>query len=335
MKSFVGGVQLSLGLSVLGCGSFAAAFARFVSALSGEIDLYFASRDLGRAREYASRFGGLDAFGSYEDAVSDPRVDAVYVCTPHHLHREHASLAFRAGKPVLVEKPIAGTMADAEAMIGDAEAAGVTFMVAENYRFLPPVQEAKRLIDAGRVGQLRLIQLHEQYPFKPVGWRTRSDLNGGGVLIDGGIHKMSAVAYLAGRPTEVYAREILPGQPGLEAEDGVVVITRDTGGVVGMINHSWSVAPPNPHSWVSISGTEASLYFEPGRPWLRITEATSEVTVNLSDHSNGLVPMVREFRNSIIEGREPAMTGHDGMADLALVLAAYESMAMGLPVGLP
>jgi predicted dehydrogenase len=306
-----------------------------MAALSGEVDLYFASRDLGRAEEYAARFNGIDAFGSYEEAVADPRVEAVYVCTPHHLHREHASLAFRAGKHVLVEKPIAGTLADAEAMIREAESAGVTFMVAENYRFLPPLQEAKRLIEQGRVGQLRLVQLQEQYPFKPGGWRSRADLNGGGVFIDGGIHKLSAVAYLAGQPTEVYAREVLPGQPGLEAEDGVIVITRDANGVVGLINHSWSVVPPRPHSWVSISGTDASLYFEPGRPWLRITEADAETTVELPDHGNGLVPMVREFRQSILEGRQPAMTGRDGLADLLMVLKAYESMAMGLPVGLP
>ena len=306
-----------------------------MAALSGEVDLYFASRDLGRAEEYAARFNGIDAFGSYEEAVADPRVEAVYVCTPHHLHREHASLAFRAGKHVLVEKPIAGTLADAEAMIREAESAGVTFMVAENYRFLPPVQEAKRPDRAGRVGQLRLVQLQEQYPFKPGGWRSRADLNGGGVLIDGGIHKLSAVAYLVGQPTEVYAREVLPGQPGLEAEDGVVVITRDANGVVGLINHSWSVVPPQPHSWVSISGTEASLYFEPGRPWLRITEADSETTIDLADYGNGLVPMVREFRQSILDGREPAMTGRDGLFDLSLVLAAYESMEKGLPVSLP
>ncbi len=306
-----------------------------MAALAGEVDLYFASRDPARARDYASRFGGRDAFGGYEDAVADPRVEAVYVCTPHHLHREHAALAFRAGKHALVEKPIAGTMADAEAMTLAGESAGVTFMVAENYRFLPPVQEAKRLIEQGRVGQVRLLQLHEQYPFQPGGWRSRKDLNGGGVLIDGGIHKLSAVAYLAGPPTEVYAREVLPGQPGLEAEDGVVVITRDGDGVVGVINHSWSVVPPQPHSWVSISGTEATLYFEPGKPWLKVTDAGSETTVDLADYGNGLVPMVREFRSSIREGRRPAMTGEDGMADLALVLAAYESMETGLPVGLP
>ena len=86
---------------------------------------------------------------------------------------------------------------------------------------------------------------------------------------------------------------------------------------------------------MSISGTEASLYFEPGRPWLRITEADSETTIDLADYGNGLVPMVREFRQSILEGRQPAMTGRDGLADLLMVLKAYESMAMGLPVGLP
>ena len=326
---------MSLGLCVLGCGSFAGVFARSMAQLAGEVDLYFASRDLARAQDYAARFNGADAFGSYEQAVADPRVEAVYVCTPHHLHREHASLAFRAGKHVLVEKPIAGTMADAEAMIAEAESTAVTFMVAENYRFLPPVQEAKRLIDDGKVGRVRLLQLHEQYPFTPGGWRSRRDLNGGGVLIDGGIHKLSAVAHLAGQPTEVYAREVLPGHAGLEAEDGVVAITRDGDGVVGLINHSWSVAPPSPHSWVSISGSEASLYFEPGKPWLRITDAVSETTVDLDDYGNGLVPMVREFLDSIQKGRPPAMTGTDGRADLAMVLAAYESMETGLPVRLP
>lgn len=322
-------------MCVLGCGSFAAVFARAMAAMSEEVDLYFASRDLARAREYRSRFGGLDAFGSYEAAVADPRVEAVYVCTPHHLHREHASLGFHAGKHVLAEKPIAGTLADAQAMVREAASAGVTFMVAENFRFLPPVQEAKRLIDQGHVGRLRLIQLHEQFPFKPGGWRSRAELNGGGVLIDGGVHKLSAVAYLVGQPNEVYAREVPPSQPGLEAEDGTVVMTRDAGGAVGLINHSWSVVPPTPHSWVSISGTEAMLYFEPGRPWLRVTDARSETTVPLEEFGNGLVPMVREFRHSISEGRPPAMTGDDGMADLRLVLAAYESMETGLPVSVP
>lgn len=302
--------------------------------LRDEIDLYFASRDLGRARQYSAQFNGVDAFGSYESAAADPRVDALYICTPHHLHLEHATLAARWGKHILVEKPIAGTLADARAIVAQAETAGVTLMVAENYRFLSSVRKAKELVDDGRLGQIRLIQLQEQYPFEPSGWRNRADLNGGGVFIDGGIHKASVLAYLAGRPNQVYAMQLLPGQPGLEAEDGIVVMTRSHQGVVGIINHSWSAGPVTARPWVSISGTQGTLNFELGNPWLKVIDGTSEEAIELAGDSRGLVPMVQEFRQSILEAREPSMTGAEGMDDLALVLKAYESMELGVPVPL-
>ena len=214
--------------------------------MRGEIDLYFASRDLARAREYASQLNGLDAFGSYASAAADPRVEAVYICTPHHLHLEHVALAASQGKHVLVEKPIAGNLADARQIVHRAGSAGINLMVAENYRFLSSVQKAKDLVNQGRVGQVRLVQLQEQHPFQPSRWRNQAGLNGGGVLIDGGIHKASVLAYLSGRPNQVYAQRLLPGQPGLEAEDGIVVMTRTKDGVTGVINHSWSIAPTTP-----------------------------------------------------------------------------------------
>ena len=325
---------MSFGLCVVGCGSFAQVFAESISGIRDEFDLYFASRDLAKARDYARRFNGLDAFGTYTAAAADPRVEALYICTPHHLHLEHVALATSWGKHALVEKPIAGTLEDAEAIVQQAESAGVNLMVAENYRFLPAVREARKLVDQGRLGQLRLVQLQEQYPFQPSGWRNRTAQSGGGVLIDGGIHKVSGLAYLSGQPNQVYAQRVLPGQSGLEAEDGVVVMTLNDDGVIGLINHSWSVAPSIHHSWVSISGTTGSLYFELGQPWLKILDGNSETVLDLENDTRGLVPMVREFRQSIVEAREPAMTGRQGVADLALVLKAYESIELGLPVRL-
>ena len=323
---------MPLGLCILGCGSFSATFAKHLVELRGEIDLYFASRDLSKARDYAARFNGLDAFGDYAAAAADPRVDAVYVCTPHHLHLEHVALAANEGKHALVEKPIAATLDDARAMIRLADSAGITLMVAENWRFHPAMLETKRLVDTGRLGQIRLIQFQEEYPFLPIGWRTRAEFNGGGVLIDGGIHKVSVLSYLAGRPSRIYAHEVPSAQPGLEAEDGVVVMTQSDDGVVGIINHSWCVAPIRPHSWVSISGTTASLYFERGKPQLKVVDADSETLVDLDNYPGGFVPMVREFLSSMQEGRQPSMNGAEGITDLSLVLAAYESMASGLPV---
>ena len=123
---------MKLGLCVIGCGDFAQTFAGSMAELRGELDLYFASRNLGRARSYARRFNGVDAFGSYEAAAADPRVEALYICTPHHLHLEHATLAARSGKHILLEKPIAHTLEDAQAIVAVAQTAGVTLMVAEN-----------------------------------------------------------------------------------------------------------------------------------------------------------------------------------------------------------
>ena len=182
------------------------------------------------------------------------------------------------------------------------------------------------------MGQIRLIQVQEQYPFAPSGWRNQPELNGGGVFIDGGIHKASVLAYLVGRPDQVYAMAVNPGQQGLEAEDGIVLMTRSALGVVGIINHSWSAGPVTTRPWVAISGTQATLYFELGEPWLKIIDGTSEEIMGLADDYRGLVPMVQEFRQSILEVRDPAMTGAEAIDDLVLVLKAYESMELGLPV---
>jgi predicted dehydrogenase len=129
---------MPLGLCVVGCGQFARTFAQAVQPLRDTLDLFFASRDLARARAYAAQFQGQGAFGSYAAAAADPRVEALYVCTPHHLHLAHATLAAQAGKHLLVEKPLARTLAEGQAILAAAERAGVTLMVAENVRFHIP-----------------------------------------------------------------------------------------------------------------------------------------------------------------------------------------------------
>lgn len=325
---------MKLGLCVIGCGVFARTFAKSLADARDRVELFFASRDYGRAKAYSAEFGGAAAFGSYEDAAADPRIEALYICTPHDLHLEHARLAAKAKKHILLEKPIARTIDEARAIISAADDAAVQLMVAENYRFLAPVQEAKRIIESGALGRVRLIQLHEEYPFDPSSWRNDRERNGGGVLIDGGIHKANVLAYLAGRPNQVYAVQVPPGIPGLDAEDGMVVTTRSANGVVGIINHTWSIGRPTERPWVSVSGSQANLRFELGRPWLKIDYGNSQETRRFDCDDRGITPMVLEFRRSILEASEPAMTGEEGLNDLAVVLKAYESAQTGLPMDL-
>ena len=268
---------MKLGLCILGCGKFAGTFAQEVDPLGDEIDLYFASRDAAKAAAYNRRFHGSGSFGSYQEAAADPRVEALYLCTPHYLHREHVTLSARAGKHVLLavvrqakeEKPIARTVAEAEEIIQEAQQAGVNLMVAENYRFMAVVRQAKELIEAGAIGHLRVVQLQEEALFQPAGWRNSRDLNGGGVFIDGGIHKVDILTYLAGRPQTVYATAPRRADPNLEAEDALVVLTTSETGIVGVINHSLAKSQDPTPKWVSVLGTEGGLYFEFSQDWLR------------------------------------------------------------------
>ena len=325
---------MRLRLCVIGCGGFAKTFAASLVGARDRVDLYFASRDHGRAKAYSDEFGGLGAFGSYEDAAANPEIDALYICTPHDLHLEHALLAAAAKKHILLEKPIARTIEEARSIISAATDAGVKLMVAENYRFLAPVMEAKRVIESGALGRVRLVQLQEEYPFSPDSWRNDRERNGGGVFIDGGIHKASVLAYLTGRPDQVYAVQVPSGNPGLDAEDGIFVTTRSPSGVIGIINHTWSVGKATERPWVSVTGTLANLHFEMGGDWLKIDYGDSQETRRFDVDHQGIVAMVLEFRRCILEGSEPSMTGEEGLKDLNLVLRAYESVESGLPAKL-
>ena len=155
---------MKLALCIVGCGQFARTFVQSLQPVREDLDLFFASLDLARARAYAILFQGCGAFGSYAAAAADPRVEALYLCTPHHLHQAHVALAAQAGKHILVEKA---------------------------------------LMAQGGVGDLRVVQLHEETPFQPGDWRSRRALNGGGVFIDSGIHKVHLLRYLAGEPVHL------------------------------------------------------------------------------------------------------------------------------------
>src|SRR5215831_2663950 len=261
-----GGRPMKLAVCIVGCGQFARTFVQALQPVRDDLDLFFASRDIARARAYAALFQGCGAFGSYAAAAADPRVEAMYLCTPHHLHQAHVALAAQAGKHILVEKPIARTLAEGRGIIAEAQRAGVTLMVAENARFMAAVRQCQALIAQGSVGDLRVVQFHEETPFQPGNWRSRRVLNGGGVFIDSGIHKVHLLRYLAGEPAHLYAAALPQALAQHEGEDGMVVMTRGASGVVGMIHHAWTSAQRPGPPWIAVSGTRGRIAFEMGAP---------------------------------------------------------------------
>jgi predicted dehydrogenase len=165
-----------------------------------------ASRDLARASAAARGAGIPTAHGSYESLLADPRVDAVYIPLPNHLHAEWAIAAARAGKHILCEKPLALTPVDAERMIGAAEAEGVQLMEAFMYRLHPSWVAVQELVGAGRIGELVAVQSWFSY-FNDDPGNIRNILAaGGGALYDIGCYCINLSRMLfAAEPTRVEA----------------------------------------------------------------------------------------------------------------------------------
>ena len=328
---------MGLGLCVIGCGGFARVFAREITAPGGpvalgEVDLFFASRDGAKAMAYCRDFDGRGHFQGYEEAASHPDVQAVYLCTPHNLHPEHTAMAAARGVHVLVEKPIARTVEEGKAMVAAAAQGGITLMVAENYRFMPVVREARRLlVNDGVLGRLRFIQLQEESGFGGEGWRSRLEEMGGGAFIDSGIHSVAIMRELAGPARQISASVLPRSLRKLEGEDGIAVLARLESGATGFINHAWGIPGHTRLLWVSVTGTKGRLDVATSGPSLTPETEEGQRTVTLPDDTYGMRAMVREFAAAISEGRSPLSSGEEGLKDLEVVLAAYRSATSGMP----
>lgn len=162
-----------------------------------------ASRGLEKSSAAAAKFGVAQAYGSYEELLADPSIDAVYIPLPNHLHREWTIRAAQAGKHVLCEKPLALTAAEAQEMADACAEAGVVLAEAFMYRHHPRMEQIKRLIDDGEIGRLRAFRgaftFNNADDAKNI--RYRADWGGGG-LYDVGCYPLSAARYFLGKEPE-------------------------------------------------------------------------------------------------------------------------------------
>jgi predicted dehydrogenase len=205
----------SIGVGIVGCGR-----------ISDLHELGYRGRDdarivavcdatRGRARAKAKAWGVEKVYADYQELLADRAVDLVELLVPHHLHAEMTVAACRAGKHVSVQKPMALSVPESDRMIEAAEQAGVILRVYENFVFYPPHVRAKEMLDAGEIGEPRVIRIHLNTGTRdtawkiPVGsqlWRLNEEKSGGGMLLfDHGYHLFSLAYYLMGEVERVYA----------------------------------------------------------------------------------------------------------------------------------
>ncbi len=206
---------------ILGPGGIARAFAKDITLLEGHTIGAVGSRSIDNAHSFAKDFGGT-AYGSYEQLVKDPTIDAIYVATPHPAHHDNVILALSAGKPVLCEKPFAVNAGEAQAMVDAAAKNKVALMEAMWARFLPHYSKVREIIASGVLGPILSIHAdHGQRLADQNIPRLVEPHLAGGALLDLGIYPISFAHMILGNPASITSSAIMTNK-GVDAQTSMI-----------------------------------------------------------------------------------------------------------------
>jgi len=259
--------------AILGCGRIAAKFSSDLK-FSPNAKLYAtASRDLEKSEAFASKYGFEKAYGSYEEMVTDPKVDIVYVATPHSHHHNHAILCLEHGKAVLVEKAFALTAGQASEMIDAARRKNVFLMEAFWTRFQPSFGKAIDVLQSGVLGKAAMMRSEFCFysPYNP-GSRLYNLNLGGGSLLDIGVYPVFWALQVFGTPSEIQTiADLAP----TGADRSIAVTFKYPGGEIAQLSSSLAVC----------SDTQTEIWCEKG--FIRVKRIDAS-TVNVTISNKGL-----------------------------------------------
>ena len=274
---------------------------------------------------------GIAWVTNYQEVLADEAIEAVYVALPHHLHEEVTIAAAEAGKHILLEKPMANSLEEADRMLAAQKRAGVKLMLGFTHRFHSELETAKRLIDAGELGQLTMAIDIMTTGGRIPGWFWQKKEAGGGVLHVNGAHSFDRLRWLMGSEiVEVFAyAETYDARK--TVEDSIVVALRFENGAMGTTVHNWVTDLPVPFKCdLDIYGTGGALRID---TWNSLEFSNAHHTwVQRRERDDMFQKEIGEFVRAILEDRDPCVTGEDGRRSLACVQAAYESARTGQPV---
>ena len=270
-------------------------------------------------RRLADRYGIARTTTDWRALAADPRVDAAVVGTPNALHATQAVAFLEAGKHVLVEKPMASTVAEADAMLAAARGSGAFLMVAHCWRFHPDVQALRARVDAGELGQIVKTRSYGAHAgWGPSGWFTDPELAGGGALVDMGVHAIDTTRYLLGDPAPVRVCAAVGTRYGAyPVDDDAVLLVSWDNGTSSVVEAGW---------WQPrLGGLEADTELYGTGGYARVWEMTEPPP----GYEHCTQPMysaqLAEFVDAVAAGRQPHPSGEDGRVVVRVVEQAYAS----------
>lgn len=330
-----------IGFGIVGCGMIGAVQAAAIDQIDGARLVAVCGRDPGRTSEFADRFGAA-GYTDYQRFLDHKGLDIVTICTPSGLHAEQGILAARAGKHVLVEKPIETTLEKADQLIHACDLAGVRLGVIFQSRFLPAARRIRQAVEEGRLGRLILGDAYVKWYrspeyYDPRSWHGTLNLDGGGALINQAIHTVDLLQWMMGPFESVFAIKAALRYPHIEAEDTLVASIRFQSGALGVIEAATSIKPgfkrrleiSGERGTVILDGDAISLWEVEGES--SDTGAGEQITdgsANPAAISNeGHRRQLEDMMTAVIEKRPPLVDGIEGRKSLELVEAVYRSAA--------
>jgi predicted dehydrogenase len=312
------------------------------------------SRTRSRAEAVAKQHGIPKAYDDLDLAIRDSGCEVVDICLPNLLHHRATLAAARAGRHVIIEKPLAMSLAEADEMIAVCGEAGRKLIYAEELCFAPKYERVRKLVDEGAVGSIFQMRQCEKHSGPHSDWFYDVNQSGGGALMDMGCHGVGWFRWmLGGRPKAVsvfaHMQSGLIHQGRTRAEENSVCVVEFEGGAIGVAENSWA-KHGGMDDRVEVYGTGGVMYADlfTGNSALTYSEkgygyamekagGTRGWTFTIFEEAfnQGYPQELKHFIECVRGNKDPLVTGEDGRAVLEILCAAYESARTGQKVKLP
>jgi predicted dehydrogenase len=349
-----------LKFAVVGAGVIGDLHARTITSLPGAEVAAVVDVQLDRARDLAGRYQAR-AHSGIGEALAFPDIDAVAICTPSGNHADLAVAALRAGKHVVVEKPLDVSLAAAARVAVAERESGRRVTVISQHRFDPSSVVVREALSSGRLGAVTsgsasISWWRSQAYYDSAGWRGTWAMDGGGALMNQGIHTIDLLVWFLGKPVEVFAWTGLLAHERIEVEDTAVATIRFAGGALGVI-HGTTSAYPGLNARLQIHGDRGSAIIDDDQLVYFHAASDSEMVPDLGagspgNQAAGVLPaevpspgprtagleptshtaQYQDFLASVASDRPPLVTVAEATRTLAVIRAIYESADAGRPV---
>ncbi len=343
-----------LGFGIIGLGLIADFHAQAVADAAGAKLVAVCGRSAEKSRAFAEKHGAAFSTTDLTAFLARPDLDVVSIATPSGAHLEPALAAARAGKHIVIEKPIEITLARMEALLTGVAAAGVKMMPIFQARFGDGARTVKAAVASGRLGRLTLASAYVKWHRTPAyyadSWHGTFDLDGGGAMMNQGIHAIDLLQWFAGLPSEVFSWNTRRVHTGIEVEDTAVASLRFPDGALGTIEATTAAFP----GWarrIELCGVNGSIVLEDDRilRWDFRTAQPEDAAILAAKPDDsmragasapgamshqGHLRQIENFVAAIRDGASLAVDGPEARKAVALILAVYASAQSGRSVKL-